>query len=1482
MVFVENRIRTVYGAAVLCAVLAGGLLSAAEFADAVAWWKLGPAAAGPVEAGQVLDAQADPAHGTVVAGNPQWVAIPGAAPPRQAVRLEQAAVGFIRDALPDKLGCSGALTLFVCLRVGDSERQQYGPNNWILTRKKGGSGVTAGQSWGLRYAKWGAFHFDLYAGGTVHSVQGSPGHYKQIENKWLNIFAVFKPGEEISLSFYDGEDGRYLGSSREAVDFQQFDHSPTQRHTCLGGVFESDERLPLGTFVGEIAAAAVWNQALTRADMDRLAMVPAGNKREIRYSDPRVFDLNLAASPTPHIPWATPLAGGPLKALALGTLPNGREIVELWQRLDMDLAYVTALNRDELGTPRNTHRQYLQVEGWYDTDFLDRLDQALQQESEVILLGNVEWTVLPKEVREKIMGKVEAGAGLVVAYPPQKPDETWGKLTADVKPTTDYLAVLPYDWLPAFSEGGKQPREALAQLKGGSYGRGRVAVLDWEKGRDEGQSAHAFTRVPLWSPLTRYGWHYDLEMALVAKAILWAARRTLPAEIRAVRLDRPSVPALEPVQATVEIEAAEDFQGSLEVCVRDLHNAVRERRQLTLAVGPGRQEARLAIPVPEAGIYSLDCVVRQDGKACGFAAAVVEVVSPCRVKAMTLDRKMYVPGQSVRAVVDIEGQSAGAALEVRLSDRHGRLTAVQRRDLPGAGRYEVELQPLPGMTTGNLAEARVLLGERLLDRHTADYVLDRRAVPADRYHVTVWGELPADYLTALSQPALKEAGVDSLYIPHFFVRDPEYLRTGIGKTLENGLDVAAYIWREFAYAKRDLRDLVREPCLTSPSHQFYMNERLGSYAELAAAYAPVFCSLGDESYLLHFWEGVNGRDVCFSPTCLASLREYLRATYPTLEALNAQWGTSFTAWDEVRPDIFEEATARGNLSAWVDHRRHMSGVFNDALGRARQIIAAADPHTRIGPEGMYPWDAFKGYDWYRLGQENSYLGPYGYLFGYTLENDRLLAFTPAGKDAMRLVIAGWYPDVSVRHERYSRNEPWMSMLHGYGGILYFNVDPGSSTMSGVTPDLGLTDYLEQTLAEAREIRRGPFQLIAGSQRQNQAIALYYSDSANLAGSTLSDPMYRSVVEDEAQAWAQFLYDAALDHTHVAAPEVLAHGLAGRDRLRVLILPLTLTLADREADAIRGFVERGGVLVADALPGVLDEHGKERPAGVLDEVFGVQSRGTVLTRVEAEVQPGDQGRLKVERVATLALAGARSLATVDGTPLFMVHEVGRGKALLANTTMTAYPELKKQGLNLPAKSALLAWLQEAGVQPQVAVSRGDGSPLPGLEVLRFVDGESQYIGVVKNAARTPAGEEEFVIRLPETRHLYDVRAGRYLGETGAIAATVSGANTRLFALLSYQVTAVSLGRLPAAIVAGQTVSASLGVEVSHGRPGRHALRLEFANAAGPLDYYTRVVELAGGKGRFELHTALNEQPGAWTIKATDVASGVSREWRLTVK
>jgi hypothetical protein len=145
------------------------------------------------------------------------------------------------------------------------------------------------------------------------------------------------------------------------------------------------------------------------------------------------IDYSMSIS-TPHIAWAKPFAGGRIKAYAIADVADGRGIIELAERLDLDFK-ATTIGRSP-GTNKwgfgdfYEHRSgggefweaaYSLAQTYIADDLLNG------PEYDVILWPAIQpWESYPEEIRREIRRRVEAGTGLVIFYPLGKEDGNMG------------------------------------------------------------------------------------------------------------------------------------------------------------------------------------------------------------------------------------------------------------------------------------------------------------------------------------------------------------------------------------------------------------------------------------------------------------------------------------------------------------------------------------------------------------------------------------------------------------------------------------------------------------------------------------------------------------------------------------------------------------------------------------------------------------------------------------------------------------------------------------------------------------------------------------------------------------------------------------------------------------------------------------------------------------------------------------------------
>ncbi len=175
--------------------------------------------------------------------------------------------------------------------------------------------------------------------------------------------------------------------------------------------------------------------------------------------------------------------------------------------------------------------------------------------------------------------------------------------------------------------------------------------------------------------------------------------------------------------------------------------------------------------------------------------------------------------------------------------------------------------------------------------------------------------------------------------------------------------------------------------MSDPANLKLVMDDLTRTAKLSARYGVFGFDLADEPSLTH-WEATS--NVCFCPFCLAGFAKWIKTQYPTLAALNAEWGTDFENWGAVSPMIESEVRNRDNLAPWNDYRAWMEEVWTNFFREARATIKAECPQARVGVCGMQDGHPYSGFDLWKLHDVFDFVMPY-------TNSAVWRSFTPAGK-----------------------------------------------------------------------------------------------------------------------------------------------------------------------------------------------------------------------------------------------------------------------------------------------------------------------------------------------------------------------------------------------------------------------------------------------------------------------------------------------------
>jgi len=633
-------------------------------------------------------------------------------------------------------------------------------------------------------------------------------------------------------------------------------------------------------------------------------------------------------------------------------------------------------------------------------------------------------------------------------------------------------------------------------------------------------------------------------------------------------------------------------------------------------------------------------------------------------------------------------------------------------------------------------------------------------------------------------------------------------------------------------------------------------------------------SLGDE--------GVT-KGCCVSPACIAAYRSYLADQYETIDALNESWGSDYASFDAVdlldRKDNMEVAAKTTNFPRWYDRQAFARYNLAKLSGRFVEAYTALDPQAKTGFEGTGRF----GDDYDAILGTNGFYGPYP-----DIGDDIVRSAAP--RETVRSNWMGY----SKTGDALS-DAGWRMVMKGMDSIWFWMWSGIGSYRGYLRPTFDLWPATEDLAEEMRPVREGLGDLLLNSEMTHSGIGVFYSVASALSGNIGSSNQF---IRPDAthKIWTQLTYELGLDYRYVTS-EMLRSGVLDTDEFQVLLLPMSQALSPEEAALIRAFAEQGGTVIADVRPGIFDDHCKPVMPGQLDDMFGITrtgsdevAEGTVTVFGTMADIPVDLRLTDVTLDAQVESAGAEVLGTVDGASALMSNRVGEGRAILLNFQLGSASEGEE---STPDFRRLLDFLYElADVQPPITATAPSGGPLPATETRVWNNGDALVFGMWRQMPNkwfapksgTLAGEPEAArVTLPRDAHVYDLRAGKYLGSTDHMNTKLRWGRASFFMALPYKIPALEVAATPRNPEPDDLVTASINLRLPRRADEKFAVWTEVVDPDGnrPL-WGQQVVMLDGGAGQVQVRVAHNDAPGRWRLIATELFSGQSAEAAWTVK
>ncbi len=915
------------------------------------------------------------------------------------------------------------------------------------------------------------------------------------------------------------------------------------------------------------------------------------------------------------------------------------------------------------------------------------------------------------------------------------------------------------------------------------------------------------------------------------------------------------------------------------------------------------------------------------------------------------DREYFHAGETVsgRVEFDESWKKPPAGTRVVWTDSYDRLV----RSTPGKwnarrGYLEFEFK-LDGLVSQcNYLEVAIRGARQARQR----FFVVRPFGPWDDYHVISWGRYPYGYYEEL-----REMGVDAIMA---------YKRTDFQHVIENDFlayvsqvcpdEVALYhrpysqyweapakpthpgrrqsffllhwdmIRQRYKRARARLKGLSvaldpegvktlwRAGCPSDRGVQAKMRERIINTVVQHKVIRPVFYDLADEP-------GTGDQaapfDFCYCKHCMDRFRGWLEKRYSTLGGLNREWDTDFHLWREVVPlttDDTMRAHARKddfNFSSWADHREFMDTVMADSYARMREYAREADPHGIYGLSGVQLPYAYGGWDYAKLAKATDVFE----LYNIGGNDDLMRSFTQHGARKVMCYFG--------RDPRLPRRM-WYQLFHGDSGQVHWDNDEPDGRMLE-RPSHKPARRTKVVVPTFRELTRGAGKQIMSMQPAGEGLAVHHSQASMRAHWMLGalgegEDWVNRDSQEACDGYRDRMYALRLSTTRLPADcglqfrmvayDQMAEGELERGAFRAVLLPQSLALGDDECRRLRSFAENGGVVVADALAGLMNESCKMLPAGQLDDLFGVkrgkftyEKLGARIKVTRSDVLPGlTRGRLALRAVEpTLkATRGATACAKAGGADCLVVRKVGRGLAIYLNADLSGYSYWRYDlgsALERDSQTLLSACMLAAGLEPQVTLLTGQPARwVPGAIVRRFVDGPVEMVGAVVNEKRRTGGLGEertydldsfdkscnMTVRLPRRAHVYDSRTGEYHGLTASFRDRWNHLDAKLWALLPYEVTGLS-ARATGTPRAGADARVRIAFAVKGGPAGRHVIRCDVYDPRGKwCSHYSKNLVTDAGRGELRIPLAESDPAGTWRIELRDVVSGRKASARMKVR
>jgi len=997
---------------------------------------------------------------------------------------------------------------------------------------------------------------------------------------------------------------------------------------------------------------------------------------------------------------------------------------------------------------------------------------------------------------------------------------------------------------------------------------------------------------------------YDYAFALLTRCILWASAHESDVAL-AVSVEAPETDLTAPVDQNIEavswstktpavvIDRDDCPESSIQVTLtphRDfsnklrIHYTIRDRTGTILKVQtvPVKHEKDVpvtqALPVPTLGrgTYFADVrVIDHADNVLAFASQGFRIESKSTVMSVTTDKDAYAPDETILGEAIFSGAlSHDRHAAIRVVDTWGR-TVHRAAAALGQDRTRATFtipvhRPLSRMWDiyVEINDAKGVVDARKIWVGLPNWTFD------DFMWMTIFAPHPgAGWMGNLYHETARKHGINSVftyliynmrdlyehnerlhmqsvsYFDHF--GEAQGARAAAGEDMDNSKENSNSSLPELSRMYDSIAETGKPLDPEAFPYQFpqghhvrdagMINRKMEDLKVSAKFGSPLYVVTGEE-YMLGGGPGGDREFSGFDDLTTSRFQAWCREQFKAdLGALNAEWGSTFQSWDEVRGILIMDAVNKDQLPRWVSFRSFMrshvwSQVFIDMSRAMKRVV----PEVRTGKVGHDHHD-FTRYKEH-MSVSKLYIVPHLNIeWQQAIKAEVMQSFTDDNT-----FLLGSASNMKWSHNFQSEvanvRYPWKMLFMGLNGFDWEELlFAGFGGDSSYTPDFSeKLPFFENISREVLHIQKGIGKLTIAAKPVRSEVAMLWGINNHFISRLLPFQengfsggwMYNASIADGAHSDALALFMSLRIRPTLVSPEDVKNGDLLKRGFTTLVLPYSKGMSTGEADAILAFVKQGGLVIADNQPATYSEHGRELETGRLGAIFPELDKTHLMSygKGHGAYIPG-QINGYLGRVESCDYTGADTVAA-----------------------------LLKEYAGI---TSILQITDDAGVERRDTF-------MPAFEL-----GSTRLVGLMRMYTSKDKESDESQIRFERKYHVWDVRQHEYLGHVDALSMTLD-LHPRFLALLPANPGAVRIASESPTVKQASDCVIKGTVAFADAAASEELAQVVQIRVYDPdgkeCEYYRKNILFKGQTFRYEFPVSYTEAPDRYTVVAEHAITG----------